>query len=246
MWTDSKSFAPQDVPNPATIDGMCELFDIFGIPSSFIEEGLQGVSQSFSAQKDTDATYIWFHMLSKTCQISDGHIVHVSGQEDSNNHQQEDRLRAQRQSQADFTWLKPGFVLKIRNQSSSPLLPSRSTTSSSESTLHSTSAQPEVEMFCFGAPVAIRDRFQRLKQTATCEELLLDPYVFLEIIISEMYKGMDQTGWMIANIFGKIETVSRSDHCLRSSISDKAQANAGDGYHSWKSNQTVARFPGTP
>ena len=205
--TDNKRFAPQDVPNPATIDGMCELFEGHRIPSAFIAEGLQGVSQSFSAQKDADASYVWFHFLCKDIAMSDGRIVHVQGPEDVNSCQREDRHHAQRQSQANFTWLKPGFVLRIRNQPSSPSLPSRTTTSSSISTLIPTSVQPEVELFCFGAPVTLRDRFRKLKDTASCDDLLQDPYVLLEVILDEMYKVLDRTCWTISDIFGTIETV---------------------------------------
>ncbi|KAJ4369723.1 hypothetical protein N0V83_005486 [Neocucurbitaria cava] len=63
-------------------------------------------------------------------------------------------------------------------------------------------------MFCFGAPVTIRDRFQKLKSVATCDDLLQDPYALLEIVLEEMYKVMDQTGWVISDIFGAIETQS--------------------------------------
>ncbi|KAH8712192.1 hypothetical protein GQ44DRAFT_811700 [Phaeosphaeriaceae sp. PMI808] len=199
-------FAPQDVPMPATIDGMCELFDRQRIPSAFIEERLQGVSQSFAVQKDANATYVWFHFLCKDIAISNGQVTHVRGPEDVKHCLEEDRLEAQRQSHANFTWMKPGFLLRIQNPPSSPPPPSRTSTSTSEKTLHSTSVQPEVEMFCFGAPVTIRDRFQSLKEKATCEDLLQDPYIFLEVVLSEMYKIMDKTGWAISDIFGKIET----------------------------------------
>jgi hypothetical protein len=172
---------------------------------------LQGVSQSFSAQTDADATYVWFHFLSKTCHMSHGQIVHLPEPGSLSNHIQEDHLRAQRQSQANFTWLKPGFVLRIRNPPNLLAMPVRTTSSSSESTLTPASIHSEVEMFCFGAPTSIRDRFQKFKSTASCEDILLDPYVLLEIVISEMHKEMDRTGWKIADVFSEIETVSNGN-----------------------------------
>jgi Mg2+ and Co2+ transporter CorA len=188
------------VPTRATVDGLCELFDNHRIPSAFVAESLQGVSQSFSVQKDAKATCIFFHLLVKDVAISNGRIVHIEGPEDS--------ASTETQSQANFTWLKPGFVLRIRDESTLPQPPNRATSSSSESTLNSTATCPMVELFCFGAPVTIRDRFQKLKDTATCKDILLDPYILLEIVLGEMYKVMDQTGWAISDIFGRIEQAS--------------------------------------
>jgi Mg2+ and Co2+ transporter CorA len=199
-YANKRRFAPQDVPAPTTKDGLCELFDTHKIPSAFIAESLQGVSQSFSVQRDDKATCVFFHLLVKDVAISDGRIVHIKGPEHI--------ASVDTQSQANFTWLKPGFVLKIRNEPRTPQPPNRSTSSSSESTLTSTATNPIVEMFCFGAPMTIRDRFQKLKDVATCEDLLLDPYILLEIVLSEMYKVMDQTGWAISDIFGRIEKAS--------------------------------------
>lgn len=189
---------------------MCELFHRQRIPSAFIAEGLQGVSQSFSVQKDTESTYVWFHFLVKDIAVSNGRIVHNMASRESDNGNVGESSSAQNQSQANFTWLKPGFVLRLRHrlQPSSPPLPSRSTTASSGSTLIPNSIQPDVELFCFGAPTSIRDRFQKLMDNASCEDLLEDPYIFLDVIIHEMYKVLDRTGWTISDIFGKIETVS--------------------------------------
>lgn len=186
---------------------MYQFLVLHEIPSAFITEGMQGVSQSFSARREAEGRCIWFHLLCKDIATSNGQIIHLPGHENGDR-QSKDRLLAQNQSQANFTWLKPGFVLRIRGKMGSPPQPIRTTTSSSDSTLMTvTDKQPEVELFCFGAPVTLRDRFRKLKDIATCDELLQDPYVLLEVVMSEMYKVMDRTGWAIADIFGKIETV---------------------------------------
>ncbi|KAH7089717.1 hypothetical protein FB567DRAFT_492553 [Paraphoma chrysanthemicola] len=199
-------FAPQDVPHPATIDGMCELFDRQRIPSAFIAEGLQGVSQSFSVQKDAESTYVWFHFLCKDVAVSGGKIVHDTVLREGGASARGQRS-AQNHSQANFNWIKTGFVMRVRHraQPSSPPLPSRTMTSSSGSTLISSSVRPEVELFCFGAPTTIRDRFQKLMEAASCEEILEDPYILLEAVIHELYKVLDRSGWIVADIFGKIE-----------------------------------------
>lgn len=202
------SFAPQDVPLPETVEGFSELFEKCRIPSAFVDESVQGVSQSFAAQKDVDGTiYVWFHFLCKDLAISNNKIVHVQNPEETNDSKKKKRLEAQGQSQANFTWLKPGFVLKIRDQRGSSPKPNRTTTSSSDSTITVASAQAKVELFCFGAPVPLGDRFRKLKNIAAYEDILQNPYVFLEIVLEEMYKIMDRTGWAVSDVFGAIETV---------------------------------------
>ncbi|KAF1844803.1 uncharacterized protein K460DRAFT_285040 [Cucurbitaria berberidis CBS 394.84] len=200
-------FAPQDVPAPATGDGLVELFKKCNIPSAFVEEGLQGVSQSFAAHRDVDGTvFVWFHFLCKDIAVSNNRIVHLKTREDMENNDDKSRLEAQEQSQANFTWLKPGFVLKMRDQRGSSPMPNRTMTSSSDSTLAAPSTKALVELLCFGAPITLRDRFQELKTVATCDDLLQDPYVLLEIVFGEMYKVIDRTGWAVSDIFGAIET----------------------------------------
>jgi hypothetical protein len=222
---------------------MCELFDTHRIPTAFVAESLQGISQSFSVQTDAESTTVFFHLLVKDVAISDGRIIHVEGPQETAN---DLPPQSQSQSQANFTWLKSGFVLKIRNESNLTQPPSRTASSSSESTLSPASTPPKVDMFCFGAPVALRDRFQKLKRNASCEDILLDPYVLLEMVLHEMYKVMDQTGWAIANIFGKIETASHSNsrYCSPSSRSDKYLANLGNGKDPRESNEATPRLPG--
>ncbi|KAF2129100.1 hypothetical protein P153DRAFT_341599 [Dothidotthia symphoricarpi CBS 119687] len=195
-------FAPQDVPTSRFGDGLLELFERSDIPTAFVAESLQNVSQSFGARKDMDGTTnVWFHMLCKDVKIDEGRIVHQQrpGETDS-------RQKAQKQSQANFFWTKPGFVLKIKSQRSMTPVPNRTTTSSSDSTLAVTPSRSRVELFCFGAPITLRDRFQKFKGLATCDDLLQDPYVLLEIVLEEMYKVLDATGWAIADVFGHIET----------------------------------------
>lgn len=167
------------------------------------------MSQSFAAQKDVDGTdYVWFHILTKDIAVSNNQIVHLQTREDIENSDNTNRLEAQRQIQANFNWLKPGFVLKVREQREPSPRPNRTTSSSSESTLTAPSTQAVVELFCFGITVTLAERFRKLMNTATCDDLLQDPYVLLEIAFEEVYKVMDLTGWAISDIFGVTETVS--------------------------------------
>ena len=186
------------------------MFEKFGIPSAFVAEGLQNVSQSFAAQKDIDGTtYVWFHFLCKTVSLKKGRIVHQQNFVEDDSDVGRARTQAQLQSQADFTWLKPGFVLKVRKQQSLPMMPGRTRTSSSDATMAPASVESTVELFCFGAPPSLGDRFRKLKDVAICNDLLQDPYVLLEVVLEEMYKVLDSAGWAISTVFGDMETVSQ-------------------------------------
>lgn len=171
---------------------------------------MQDISRSFAAQADIDGTtYVWFHFLCKTVSVEEGRIVGqrrpLNGSNDAN---------APSLTQEDYDWLKPGCVLKIRKQQVPPRPPVRSRTSSSDATMFAANAEPLVEFFCFGAPSTVGTRFRKLKDVAICDDLVQDPYVLLEVVFEEMYKILDATGWAIANIFGQIEKVSASIHCI--------------------------------
>lgn len=206
--TDCTSFAPRDVTSSDTAEGISHLFERFSIPSAFIEESLQGVSQSFAAHRDTDGTtYVWFHLLCKDLAVAGDRIVHPQNPSDLQDRCGKSRVEAQGQSQANFTWLKPGFILRIRPARTNSPKPSRMTTSSSDDTLTTAPVQAKAEMFCFGAPITLRDRFQRMMNLATCDDILQDPYVLLEVVLEEMHKVMDRTGWTLSDVFGNIELV---------------------------------------
>ena len=117
-------------------------------------------------------------------------------------------INAEDQSQADFSWLKPGFVLKVKKQPSLPRMPSRTRTSSSDATMAPASVEPSVKLFCFGAPRSLGDRFRKLASVAICDDIVQDPNILLEVVLEEMYKVLDRTGWDISRVFGDIETVS--------------------------------------
>ncbi|KAF2855237.1 hypothetical protein T440DRAFT_486207 [Plenodomus tracheiphilus IPT5] len=196
-------FAPRDEPHPSTVEGLVNLFERCEIPSAFVNESLQGISQSFGAYHDADgAACVWFHILCKDLAVDQNRIVHP---QDNAHNPDESRIAAQRQSHANFTWLKPGFVLKTRDPGTPR--PLKTSPSTSDVTLSTPSGKAQVELFCFGAPTTFRDRFRKLITTTTSEDLIEDPYILLDIVFEEMYKVLDRTAWVVGNIFGGIETV---------------------------------------
>ncbi|RMZ67226.1 corA-like mg2+ transporter domain-containing [Pyrenophora seminiperda CCB06] len=201
-------FAPRDIPAPNCTEGLIELFDACGIPSAFIDESLQGVSQSFAARDDVDGTkFVWFHFLCKTLAVVDNQIVHIENCQDDGSSETDVRRMAQSQSQANFSWMKPGIVLKIWRPQATDQKPVHTSTSNGEKTQTASGAETRVDLFCFGAPSTLHQRFQTLLVTAKCGDILDDPYLLLDVVFEEMYKVLDGTVWAVADIFGLSETV---------------------------------------
>jgi hypothetical protein len=214
----------------------------FKVPNAFVAECLQDVSQSFGSCKRTDNTeYIWFHLLSKdvksdeTTYRSDArsrgdHIGGLQGAVDNNARPlSADNPRPQAAedfNKENFTWMKPGFVLKIEhvdgaaNNSTESVATLTngghnfssptgdcSVNGSSKGIASLTTEIKAITLLCFGAPLPFKPRFKRL-QTVPCGELLKDPFILLEAVFDEMHKLMDGVGWYVADVFGKIENVS--------------------------------------
>lgn len=193
---------------PSSGENLLELFEAWRIPSAFVDEGLQGVSQSFAARQDVDGTtFVWFHFLCKTLAIEKGQIVHINNPEDEETSELMARRTAQSLPQANFSWIKPGFVLKIRGKDDTSPTVTRTSSSDSDNTLAPVPIEPKVELFCFGAPTTFQNRFRTLINIATYEDLVLDPYILLEVALEEMYKVLDCTGWNLGDVFGPMETV---------------------------------------
>jgi hypothetical protein len=197
------------------------MFEVCDIPSAFISESLQNVSQSFGTQTDDNgSSHVWFHFLSKDIQTVkvDGQpcVVHpetVLQAGDINDTLQESQAERDRQArnqhQANFIWHKTGIVLRVEKHEKLSPAQSRSTSNNtSSSSLTVAPCKPEVTLFCFGAPESIGSRFERLRDNTNCAELLKDRYMFVHVIIEEMYKLLDDAGWSVSRAFGPIETVS--------------------------------------
>jgi len=188
------SFVPQDVPRPKHAKLLIEIFTYYNIPGAFVAEGLQDVSQSFGVRQDDDGTeFVWFHLPMKDVALSkDGHSI-----VDPSNILQ---------SQANFDWIKPGFVLKIENPSAALSQQGQSNNNQNATTLAPRITR--VTLLCFGAPSLLYERLIRLRDVTTAEDLKADPYILLDKALEVMFKLMDKVGWTLADVFGNIETVS--------------------------------------
>jgi hypothetical protein len=187
---------------------LIELFETCSTPSAFVDESLRDVSQSFAAREDADGTtWIWFHLLCKTVTVVENKIVADQDFAETRNVQAKTPRSPQPQSQANFSWIKPGIVLKIRKQPDTPPTPKRTSTSDSDKTLAETPVKAKVELLCFGGPSTLVDRVRALTSTTSCKDLLDDPYYLLEMVFEEMYKILDWTAWAVNDTFGPMETV---------------------------------------
>lgn len=189
---------------------------------------------------------MWFRLLCKDVAVKANQIVHPQSNEGDTDSHDETRNAAQRQSQANFIWLKPGFVLKMSNLGKKN--PVRTKSSASDSTLAAPSIQAQVELFCFGAPIALKSRFHELVKVSSCDEIMQDPYILLEIVFEEMYRVLDRAGWIVADIFGAIETVKQSSLTLNRHNANESLENTCNGKQARKGDQgtTQRSFHGPP
>ena len=145
----------------------------------------------------------WFHFLSKNINTIDKDgVLKIHNPLPS----LEQSGKILRQSQADFSWIRAGFMLKSEQLKRQPNPGNESTSSSSSST--TTHVNNPVTLICFGAPRSLVDRFENLAKDSRCEDALQDPYVLFDLILDELYKLVDDITWRLSEIFGKIESVS--------------------------------------
>ncbi|KAF2203027.1 hypothetical protein GQ43DRAFT_367852, partial [Delitschia confertaspora ATCC 74209] len=176
-------FAPPDIPHSRTVQGLSDLFRHYEIPKDFVEEGLKNVSLSFGTHTDAaEVTTIWFHFVCKDIDLreaQDGWEIFHSGY-----NEERGSAAFRERSQANFNWIRPGFVLKIS--------PSAGAVSK------------RISLFCFGAPSTISDHFKQ-RLNLGYDEVLDDPYMLLEVVMEKLSWFVDERAWMVAEVFGQIE-----------------------------------------
>ncbi|OCK95889.1 uncharacterized protein K441DRAFT_704722 [Cenococcum geophilum 1.58] len=196
------SFAPLDIPHPKTVDGLTALFEEYNFPSDFVSERIQSVTQSFGTRMDENGTQCsWLHFLCKNINtIYENGVLKIQNPPPS----LEQSGKIPQQSQADFSWIRAGFMLKSEQLKRQPNPGNKSTSSSSSSTR--THVNNSVTLICFGAPRSLVDRFENLAEDSGCEDALQDPYVLFDLVLDELYKLVDDIAWRLSEIFGKIES----------------------------------------
>ena len=69
---------------------------------------------------------------------------------------------------------------------------------------------PKVSLTLFGASEDMKTRLRQTVDREGWEELLHDPYIFLDVILDELFLQMDQNVQDVSGLFGGIESVG--DH----------------------------------
>ena len=143
----------------------------------------------------------WFHFLCKNINtIYENGVLKIHNPPPS----LEQSGKIPRQSQADFSWIRAGFMLKSEQLKRQPNPRNKSRSSSSSTRTH---VNDSVTLICFGAPHSLVDRFENLVKDSGCEDALQDPYVLFDLVLDELYKLVDDITWRLSEIFGKIESV---------------------------------------
>lgn len=185
-----RRFVPRDTPLRYYAGQLRTFFDVVQIPTAFISESLQHVSQSFGVEtyrvNGKDVTQLWFHLLQRNLYTEDG-----------------------AEHNPQFNWMKTGVVLRIENPGQpSQAQGNRTGTSSGSSSRPTTPpSKPVVTMTCFEAPASCKDRFDRMREEESGQCLLDDPCMLVLVVIEEMHKSLDAVGWHVAGLFTEIEKV---------------------------------------
>lgn len=98
-----------------------------------------------------------------------------------------------RPANSDFSYVRSGFFLR--------------TEKGGESTLA-----------CFGAPHAVRSRLERFLDARAWEDVAVEPYVLLDLVLDGLYREVDENVWNIADVLGPLEYVSYTRSSLRLQI----------------------------
>ncbi|KAM5353868.1 hypothetical protein ACJ41O_000518 [Fusarium nematophilum] len=169
-------FAPLDLARRDALAQTLELFDILQIPGDFSKERLQSVSHSFGRSTDTHGSSSWFHFLCKNIDVrQDG----ASAPEVDN--------RAARMGyhistlpQADYSWHRAGFFLRVENDGSTALV-------------------------CFGATPRVRHRINEFVAAKAWKHVATDPYILFDLVFDALYFEVDDTVWKMNSVFGPLE-----------------------------------------
>jgi Mg2+ and Co2+ transporter CorA len=192
--------APLDLPDNSSGIGFPTIFRHYSVPSSFLSERIQSVAHSFGTRAGLDGSEsAWFHFLCKniTTARSLSNTEHVEIKDYI-------RFNEKDQSQADYSWIRAGFYLKI----DPPPVKADATTqqvNSSEPTEKNAKDTGSATLICFGASDALVNRFKRLLKHPDWNDAVEDPYILFDIILDELYLQVDGIAWTLQEVFSGTE-----------------------------------------
>jgi hypothetical protein len=89
--------------------------------------------------------------------------------------------------QADYSWHRAGFFLRVDNNGSTTLV-------------------------CFGAMPRVRQRINEFVAAKAWQHVSTDPYILFDLVFDALYFEVDDTVWKMNSVFGPLEHVSLSLH----------------------------------
>ena len=135
---------------------------------------------SIPAVKETNIIDSWFHFLCKNIPVEE-----VGGRKRIVNKNKRD---AKDLSQADFSWIRFAYCLKIKAATQ-------------------TGGWPEVTMILFGRDPLLWKEFKTISSTTSWQEIIEDPYCLFGPIFEVLYCRIDTAAWDLASVFSQEEEV---------------------------------------
>ncbi|KAH7308139.1 hypothetical protein B0I35DRAFT_483417 [Stachybotrys elegans] len=177
-------FAPLDYPRKDHLAQFRDVFSKLDIPDAFSLERVKSVSHSFCRQTDTHGaggslrTRSWFHFLCKNIKIrkdKDGqsHVINHTGGSQG--------FAPSNLPQADYTWLRSGFFLKVGDEGR------------------------DVVLACFGATANVQRRLKDFVATGRWDDVTADAYILFDLILEGLYLDIDEGVWNMNTVFGPLE-----------------------------------------
>ncbi|KAF4980286.1 hypothetical protein FZEAL_3657 [Fusarium zealandicum] len=169
-------FAPLDLPRRDVLAQNIDLFNILHIPSDFTRERLQSVSHSFGRSTDRHGSSTWFHFLCKNIDVK---------QDGANAPEVDNRAATMgyhisNLPQADYSWHRAGFFLRVDNDGS-------------------------ITLVCFGVVPRVRQRINEFVAAKAWQHVATDPYILFDLIFEALYFEVDDTVWKMNSVFGPLE-----------------------------------------
>lgn len=213
--------APLDTSNADELAGLEALVRRYDIPGAFLDERTQGVLNSFGYRPHSSTSFCtWIHFLLKDVERSESpppsdvdpantsfrrRLTKLLRRPKSNvstqgeSHELEPRLAYIPHYRDDRTCTSysPSNCCE-REEPSLPKWTNRSFF------LHVTNHHvdsPEITLICFNPSPFLTDDLTHLAARTNCSQILLNPYILLEIVSYDLYMQLDTTLWELRRIF---------------------------------------------
>ncbi|KAF3200940.1 hypothetical protein TWF192_001845 [Orbilia oligospora] len=182
-------FAPLDIWRNAPV--CIPIFSALDIPHKFISECSQNVCHSFGSERhESGVNFSWFHFLCKNLSIDrSGNYPEIRNKvpisslftqgEAIGNF---DGQTVVELPQADYSWLRSGFVLRTEPDGEA------------------------VTLVCFGATPYVRRRLEMWITSKSWAAVTEEPYALLDLVMDGLFSEVDTTSWKMADVFRPIET----------------------------------------